>query len=111
MRRQASQQTVQKNLVTSQYHQDFQEYSIEIGTHTLVARGRRRLEEMPGSMELLKGMLAFDPAKRITMYRALKSPLFKSMMVSEEECYGNNAAKAPHKFLAYFRPGTSLADI
>lgn len=66
---------------------------------------------MPGAMELLKGMLAFDPAKRITMYKALKSPLFKSMMISEEECHGNNAAKPAHKFLAYFRPGKNLADM
>lgn len=49
------------------------------GAHPLCERARRRMRVLPGCAELLRSMLALDPAARPTMRSALLSPFFAAL--------------------------------
>jgi serine/threonine protein kinase len=54
-------------------------YSLADGTLPALVRAREVMRVLPGSYELLLGLLAFDPTKRPTMHTALQHTLFDSL--------------------------------
>lgn len=94
-----------KDRVTERYWADHARFSIARGSHPLVARGRARLQALPGAMPFLLSLLDYVPARRPTMYAALSSPLFAGLRERER-----GGAVAPGEeedegssFLAYYR--------
>jgi hypothetical protein len=60
--------------------QDHATFSLQCGTHPLIARGRRRLEALPGAMELLTGMVCYAPSGRPTMLSIIQSRFFTDLV-------------------------------
>ena len=88
-----------KERVTGRYWADHARFSLERGTHPLVARGRARLQALSGSLPLLRALLDYVPARRPTMYAALSSPLFAGLRV---EGGGDEDGEGPSD-MAYYR--------
>lgn len=61
------------------FDQDRAQYSLEIGSHPMIQRGRGRIEAVPGGMELLMSLVDFNPGKRPTMKSVLLHPFFSSL--------------------------------
>ena len=47
--------------------------------HTLISRGRKRMESMYGMEELVTSLCHYNPKKRITMHDAIRSDTFESL--------------------------------
>lgn len=56
-------------------------FSLKEGTDPLIARGRARLESVPGAMDLVMSMASFYPAERPTMLEALTHQAFQEFRV------------------------------
>lgn len=63
----------------TRFNQDRAEYSLEYGSHSMIQRGRARIEAVPGGMELLLSLVDFNPRKRPTMKSVLLHPFFASL--------------------------------
>ena len=58
------------------YARDAATWSVLTGKHEVCVHVRRRMDALPGSAELLRGLVDFDPASRWTVERALTSDFF-----------------------------------
>ena len=58
------------------YARDAATWSVLTGKHEVCVHARRRMDALPGSAELLRGLVDFDPASRWTVEQALASEFF-----------------------------------
>lgn len=91
--------------VTAQYWRDYDRYNLDHGNHPLIVRGRQRLEAIPGAYSLLRQMLDFDPARRITMSAALESPVFEGL------AEGDGIQEEGVSFMTYWRGGNDTRPL
>mmetsp|Transcript_20731 Transcript_20731/g.33778 ORF Transcript_20731/g.33778 Transcript_20731/m.33778 type:complete len:781 (+) Transcript_20731:88-2430(+) len=69
--------------VLGQFGKDQEQFSLLSGTHHLIQRARKRLEET-GAMPLLKGLLDLDPEKRLNnMESVIKDSFFSPLVTSK----------------------------
>lgn len=57
----------------SRFTRDCRKYSLTHGNNRYIARARKSLETMDGGMELLRGLVSFDPNKRFTALDVMNS--------------------------------------
>ncbi|RHY29194.1 hypothetical protein DYB32_005354 [Aphanomyces invadans] len=91
--------------VQRQYELDASMYSVATGSFGPIALVRRRLEAIPGAMDVFRRLVHFDPAQRPTLYWVLHSPLFDALQL-------DNPDQAVLTVATYARPrGDRLPDI
>lgn len=95
-----------KDRVTERYWADHARFSLARGSHPLIARGRARLQALPGALPFLLALLDYVPARRPTMYAALSSPLFAGLRErGGAVASGGQEEDEGSSFLAYYRGG------
>ncbi|DAZ95524.1 TPA: hypothetical protein N0F65_001863 [Lagenidium giganteum] len=67
-----------------QFSQDRDLFSLERGTNAVIAKARERMADVPGSLELLRKLMAFDPTERPTMKNVLNDPFFSSIQAPRD---------------------------
>jgi hypothetical protein len=55
------------------------EFSVATGSNSIIARGRQRLQSVNGSLDLLKMLVAFNPAQRPTLKQVFAHPMFERL--------------------------------
>lgn len=60
-------------------HEDQARFSLHHGTNPLIARGRARLEAVPGAFDAVTSMANFDPSRRPTMLEVLRHEVFSGL--------------------------------
>ncbi|KAF1335664.1 Serine/threonine protein kinase, partial [Globisporangium splendens] len=61
------------------FEQDRAKYSLDHGSNPMIARGRARMEAIPGARDALMSLVHFNPLKRPTTKSVLLHPLFQSL--------------------------------
>ena len=59
---------------------DRKKFSLLFGSHELIVTAREKLQQMPGGMDLLLGLLNFNPMERTTALQALNSEFMMSLI-------------------------------
>lgn len=62
-----------------QFERHSAEFSVATGRNPIIARGRQRLQSVHGAFELLKTLVAFNPAQRPTLKQVFAHPMFERL--------------------------------
>lgn len=65
--------------------QDHSFWSAFHGTSKPLVDAQRRMEELPGAAEMLRGLTAFEPSRRISSQQAMESDLFEPFTADAEQ--------------------------
>lgn len=65
--------------------EDQARFSLVKGTYPAIARGRARLQALPGAMELVQAMGSFCPADRPTMLEVLTHEVFAGIRAGVDD--------------------------
>lgn len=81
--------------------EDQARFSLEKGNDPFIARGRARLQAVPGALELVQAMASFAPRARPTMLEVLNHEAFASLRVglSGDTAIGRGTHEDAHNTL------------
>ena len=71
-----------------QFAQDQALASLERGDMPAMLRARTVLAQIPGGEELLRGCVAFDMSRRVSLLEAIASPVFEGLRTASQEGSG-----------------------